>query len=154
MTIQEKAIEQLERISEHLSAIGEKEDYTDMAIKALEQTDKIEESNFSTEQYKADLRCAYDCGYAKALEQQTCIEDYPTCTECEHYDSEKHYCPRFCQVIKDALAEAQPKKGEWIVFRCGDTDTFKCSKCGMRVINPYMYCPNCGAEMDGGGEDG
>jgi hypothetical protein len=36
MTIQEKAIEQLERISSHLSAIGEKEDYTDIAIKALE----------------------------------------------------------------------------------------------------------------------
>ena len=35
----------------------------DMAIKALEQTDKIEESNFSTEQYKADLQGAYDCGY-------------------------------------------------------------------------------------------
>ena len=34
-----------------------------MAIKALEQTDKIEESNFSTEQYKADLQAAYDCGY-------------------------------------------------------------------------------------------
>ena len=43
----------------------------------------------------------------KALET-TCIEGYPTCTECEHYDSEKHYCPRFCQVIKDTLAEAQP----------------------------------------------
>lgn len=43
----------------------------EIAIKALEQTDKIEESNFSTEQYKADLQGAYDCGYAKALEQQT-----------------------------------------------------------------------------------
>lgn len=42
MTIQEKAIEQLERISEHLSAIGEKEDYTDVAIKALEQEDILE----------------------------------------------------------------------------------------------------------------
>ena len=133
----------------------------------------------------------------KALET-TCIEDYPTCTECEHYDSEKHYCPRFCQVIKDTLAEAQPtegdlisrqavfdktirrngiwnhvtnsegknfeelinsipatkpKVGKWIVFRCGDTDTFKCSECGMRVINPYRYCPNCGS-YNGGGEDG
>lgn len=31
---------------------------------ALEQepTTKIEESNFSQEQYKADLQCAYDCG--------------------------------------------------------------------------------------------
>lgn len=42
-----------------------------------------------------------------ALKAQSCIEDYPTCTECEHYDSEKHYCPRFCQVIKDTLAEAE-----------------------------------------------
>lgn len=37
MTIQEKAIEQLERISRHLVAIGEKEDYTGVAIQALEQ---------------------------------------------------------------------------------------------------------------------
>ena len=44
------------------ATLKEKEFY-DMAIKALEQTDKIEESNFSSEQYKADLQCAYDCGY-------------------------------------------------------------------------------------------
>ena len=37
MTIQQKAIEQLERISRHLAAIGEKEDYTGVAIQALEQ---------------------------------------------------------------------------------------------------------------------
>ena len=37
MTIQEKAIEQLERISRHLDTIGEKEDYTDIAIQALER---------------------------------------------------------------------------------------------------------------------
>lgn len=37
VTIQEKAIEQLERISRNLATIGEKEDYTDIAIKALEQ---------------------------------------------------------------------------------------------------------------------
>ena len=37
MTIQEKAIEQLERVSKHLATIGEKEDYTDVAIQALEQ---------------------------------------------------------------------------------------------------------------------
>lgn len=38
MTIQEKTIEQLERISSRLASIGEKEDYTDVAIQALEQT--------------------------------------------------------------------------------------------------------------------
>ena len=37
MTMQEKAIEQLERISRHLATIGEKEDYTGVAIQALER---------------------------------------------------------------------------------------------------------------------
>ena len=39
-TIQEKAIEQLERISEHLSSIGEKEDYGSTII--VEQTNGID----------------------------------------------------------------------------------------------------------------
>lgn len=36
----------------------------------------------------------------------------------------------------------------------------KCSYCGLYLTTPYMYyfnefkyCPNCGAEMSGGGED-
>jgi hypothetical protein len=37
MTTKEKAIKQLERISSHLASIGEREDYTDVAIQALEQ---------------------------------------------------------------------------------------------------------------------
>ena len=31
------------------------------------------------------------------------------------------------------------------------------SNCGTRIIDnghPWNYCPNCGAKMDGGGEDG
>ena len=40
MTIQEKAIEQLERVSKHLATIGEKEDYTG-AIQALECEDAV-----------------------------------------------------------------------------------------------------------------
>ena len=38
MTTKEKAIEQLERISSRFASIGETEDYTDVAIQALEQT--------------------------------------------------------------------------------------------------------------------
>ena len=48
------AIEQLKLLG---YGLGEKVE------KTLEHTDKIEESNFSTEQYKADLQGAYDCGY-------------------------------------------------------------------------------------------
>lgn len=78
------------------------------------------------------IKGAYDKGYEygvkdwfdKRTKAQTCIEDYPTCTECEHYDKEKHYCPRFCQVIKDTLAEAQPSEDcrnckKWNKCPCG-----------------------------------
>ena len=41
MTIQQKAIEQLERVSRHLATIGEKEDYTGVAI-FLDDTEKEE----------------------------------------------------------------------------------------------------------------
>lgn len=60
MTIQEKAIEQLERISSHLSAIGEKEDYTDIAIQALEQTRWIPVSERLPKYGKEVLTCSND----------------------------------------------------------------------------------------------
>lgn len=47
-------------------------------------------------------------------------------------------------------------KGKWIETPVENDIVpvvFKCSECGMRVVNPYKYCPNCGAEMSGGGED-
>lgn len=63
--------------------MGEQKEALGMAIKALEQKDKVEESNFSMEQYKADLQadyeakqqeiydcgydCGYNCGYADAM---------------------------------------------------------------------------------------
>ena len=43
----------------------------------------------------------------KALESQ-CDETYMTCTEGPHYDHEKHYCPKFCSVIRDTLDETKP----------------------------------------------
>lgn len=39
----------------------------ELAISALKPTCKIEESNFSMEQYRADMQSAYDCGKAEAL---------------------------------------------------------------------------------------
>lgn len=56
------------------------------------------------------------------------------------------------KMVELAVEETKRPNGEWIVFRCGDTDIFKCSECGMRVINPYKYCPNC-SSYNGGGED-
>lgn len=64
----------------------------------------------------------------------------------------------FAKELEDSLnmaikaLEKLPKKGKWILFRFEPTDIFKCSECGMMVVNPYNYCPNCGS-YNGGGED-
>ena len=34
-------------------------------------------------------------------------ECYKDCEECEAYDKEKHYCPKFCNVIKEAVKEIE-----------------------------------------------
>ena len=35
------------------------------------------------------------------------------CTDCEEYNQEKHYCPKFCDVIRDTTKEMQEfYKGE------------------------------------------
>lgn len=45
----------------------------------------------------------------------------------------------------------QRPKGKWIEIEIDAGEfIYKCTKCGMRVINPYKYCPICGAEMSGG----
>lgn len=36
------------------------------------------------------------------------------CTDCKEYDKEKHCCPRFNRVIREALKDAQPE-----IIRCG-----------------------------------
>lgn len=59
-------LKELKTLKEKMQKLRERfEDFCaeECAICALEQTDKIEESNFSTEQYKADLQSAYECGY-------------------------------------------------------------------------------------------
>ena len=50
----------------------------DEAIIALERepTTKIDESNFSQEQYKADMQCAYDCGRSVMDKVRAEIEEH------------------------------------------------------------------------------
>lgn len=57
--------------------------------------------------------------------------------------------------IRDYLPSVTPErlKGKWIEIEIDAGEfIYKCTKCGMRVINPYKYCPICGAEMGGADE--
>ena len=94
------------------------------------------------------------------------------CTDCKEYDSEKHCCPRFNKVIRQAMKDVQPerKKGKWIPHKeisreyMGTVlvnvtyDFWFCDICGYQVKNgqpTYNFCPNCGADMrqKEGGDD-
>lgn len=54
--------------------------------------------------------------------------------------------------ILDALEAKPVVHGHWISLpprnyvqkECG---YFKCSNCGVHIINKWNYCPNCGARM-------
>lgn len=37
------------------------------------------------------------------------LQEDKWCTDCKEYDTEKHCCPRFNKVIRQALVETQPK---------------------------------------------
>lgn len=81
------------------------------------------------------------------------------CTDCKEYDSEKHHCPRYNRVIREALNGAEPRKpGRWSFI---GEDMFKCTSCGVVYTteqlnglrnydtDPYAprFCPSCGADM-------
>ena len=68
-------------------------------------------------------------------------------------------CPANGKLVSDWLAEAPTIEAEPV--RHGRWEEYQvphivcCSECdwGTGVQDKYNYCPNCGAKMDGGGDD-
>ena len=143
--------------------------------KIIEKLEEEKMSYFLTIANTGDekLDCAYEhTGDAldKAIEivkqeAERYEECYKNCGDCEAYDKEKFYCPKFCKVIKETVKEIEENhniKGKWemtyngmrknantglmmTVYHC------KCSVCGWVTGNQgtrFSYCPNCGAKMD------
>ena len=88
-----------------------------------------------------------------------------SCLDCGNYDKENHNCPRYCEVIKEAI-NSRPQ-GEWIMQRHDlDGCFYTCSNCGRMIRVPlfiddpednetladYPFC-HCGAAMQKGGAE-
>lgn len=82
----------------------------------------------------------------------------------EIYQYTRHYWPTVSYVEsiiqkQPAADVAQVVHGRWIDNGAnGYKWAFVCSRCGYADGHPFdnrhNFCPNCGARMDGGGEDG
>ena len=89
-----------------------------------------------------------------AEEYMTC---YKSCTECEAYDKEKNYCPKWCDVIKNTAKELAEEYNndfcEWKKVFDDDVDSqYKplCSEDGFIDITGYFdyeFCPYCGKKI-------
>jgi hypothetical protein len=72
-----------------------------------------------------------------------------SCLDCGNYDKENHNCPRYCEVIKEAI-KSRPQ-GTW---KWRYKYSYYCSNCGNEALEedeyPFLshYCPFCGAEME------
>ena len=71
-----------------------------------------------------------------------------------------------CNELKDIIEEAEDleivyfepvRHGEWRTFNLPkkwNGSTLRCSECNTGTTWRWNYCPNCGAKMDGGKENG
>ncbi len=79
------------------------------------------------------------------------------CDTCREYDSERHCCPRYNRVIREAVEEVKKerKTGRWSI-KDGELAFWDvCSECKKMVMHKapfYNYCPHCGAKMEGAKE--
>ena len=175
MTIQEKAIEQLERVSRHLASIGEKEDYTDIAIQALEQCEdavsrqavldivKFEENWLSdAKSNNADTDIAFSGIRTQVAKLSPVTKALEPCEDCISREAaldkkwDVPYEGKYIQVVDVGDIEELPSvqlarpKGHWINI---DKTHSKCDRCGAvfeiaSANGGANYCPNCGCKME------
>lgn len=75
----------------------------------------------------------------------------------KHCRCSNEYCDRqSCPIWKAPAADVAPVvHGRWITYAGKDT----CSRCRAPALEAdahlrFYYCPNCGAKMDGGADNG
>ena len=92
-------------------------EFIEKLIGRLEEESHWEEDTFDEDGYCNDdaeeviyLHRAIEIVNQLAEEYKHCIKS--SCSNCEVYDKEKHYCPKWCDVIKGTVAEIEENR--WI----------------------------------------
>ena len=70
-----------------------------------------EKLDYAYEQVGDALDKAIEIIKQEAEQYEECYKD---CGECEAYEKEKHYCPKFCKVIKETVKEIEENHNDWI----------------------------------------
>lgn len=76
--------------------------------------------------------------------------------KCSYHGAAIQYCEDAIKALQEPVRHGMWKQcfEDWRQQVAGD----ECSECGFRHygcgISHYKYCPNCGAKMDGGAQDG
>lgn len=73
------------------------------------------------------------------------------CHDCSEYNHDKHCCPRYNKVIRNAVEEIKQPRGHWKEI---GYHIYECSECGRvesindfeNVYREYPYC-HCGSRM-------
>ena len=71
------------------------------------------------------------------------------CHDCSEYDHDKHCCPRYNKVIRNAVEEIKQPKTHWISYwdeeaRCY---VYKCPECGNKQPFDTKCCWECGTRL-------
>ena len=84
-----------------------------------------------------------------------------TCKDCLHSEVCAYIKPDLpiCSNFADRSKCVVREKGEWVplgqrTYGGGRSYTHYCNLCGQHGYDDYVLCPNCGAKMDGGADNG
>lgn len=159
-----------EEFNDYIQTINQIMDWLEQ--EPCEKTQMVDKSNFSQEQYRADLQSAYDCGKASvapcedAISRQAAIDAiyarYIGGKEAvDKAPASDHYAEGIdeavCAIEDLPPVTPQLKTGHWIYSKAVNTSEIiwsECSECkdGERGCAKRMkYCPNCGAKMESEG---
>lgn len=100
----------------------------------------------------------------RLIEIIECLRNCANNTDCERCSRWQYPCDERC--VDDLMASAAEElekfvnavevvHGRWRF--CGSdryNDAYECSVCGKMAMDDSNYCPNCGAFMDGGFNNG